>query len=90
VVKSCTPPTLGHAAPVTTFAYDLASNLLSVTNARGFVTSFAYDALNREAKRIEALGTADERTITSVYDANSNFLARADCKLLSLTDHTVE
>ncbi|MBL8793407.1 MAG: SBBP repeat-containing protein, partial [Planctomycetia bacterium] len=71
-------PGLGHASPVTTFAYDAVSNLLSITNPRGFVTSFAYDVRDRQTRVIEAFGNVDQRTVTTAYDAESNVLAVTD------------
>jgi YD repeat-containing protein len=54
-------PGLGHAPPRTTYLYDAASNLLSFANPRNVVTSFAYDALNRERARIDAQNDASVR-----------------------------
>src|SRR5262249_17857675 len=79
-------PELHHASPVWTFVYDAADNLLSVTDPRAVVTSYAYDALNRVAKRIDAfsfpttlpaLNHASPVT-TYVYDIGSNLLSVTD------------
>ncbi len=44
-----------------------------LTNPRGTVTSFGYDALNRQTLRIDAYGVSGlERTTTTVYDAVGN------------------
>src|SRR5262249_51632710 len=70
-----TLPSLNHASPVTTFVYDIGSNLIQTTSPRGFTTSIAYDALNREAITTEAVCTSDQRTTTSIYDAANNLIA---------------
>src|SRR5262249_34185376 len=50
--------------------YTLTANglLESVTNPRGFLTSYGYDTYNRTTTLVEAKGTVDERTTTMLYD----------------------
>lgn len=58
----------------TTYTY---SNglLLSMQDANGVITSFAYDALRRQTQVIEAYSTAWQRTTTTVYDASGEALS---------------
>jgi len=62
----------------TTTAYDAVGNVLSVTNPRGIVTSFGYDADNRRVMEVDASGNSLQRTLTTVYDAVGNVLSRTD------------
>lgn len=60
------------------FAYDLAGNqtkrIETVFTAqapeRTVTTSWEYDALNREIKRIEAVGTLDQKSLLTCYNQN--------------------
>jgi RHS repeat-associated protein len=70
-----------------TMIYDAASNLLSETTGQSTnatynhpaTTSFAYDALNRRTKTIEAYGvTGQQRTSSVVYDAADNVAVSYD------------
>jgi YD repeat-containing protein len=49
-----TLPALGHASPITTYLYDINSNLLSTTDPRGVTTSYVYDAPDRWITTIDA------------------------------------
>src|SRR5262249_34702727 len=63
---------------VTTTAYDDGGNVLSVTDGRGKVTSYAYDALYRRTEVIEAFGDPElERTTTTTYDLADRVLTVA-------------
>ena len=54
--------------------YDAQGNVASVTDGRGSVTSFAYDALDRLVRRTDPLG----RTEVIAYDANGNATSTTD------------
>ena len=56
----------------TTTVYDAVGNTLSMTNAVGAVTSYGYDADNRQVLLIEAEGSGVQRTTTTNYDAVGN------------------
>jgi len=62
-----TDPPCGIAG-VTCYEYDLRGNLTRVTDARGSVTPFEYDALDRLTATIDPLG----RRETFTYDGNGN------------------
>src|SRR5262249_31014169 len=81
-----TMPGLNHASPITTYFYDIDSNLLSVTDARGVSTSFAYDALNRMVMQIDAFSAPS--TLPSLNHASPihTFAYDADGNVLSVTD----
>jgi RHS repeat-associated protein len=76
------PAPLGALGPapsrVTTTAYDVATNVLWVTDALGDISSFAYDALNRSVARLEAYGTPLQRATTTNYDPVGNVLSSVD------------
>jgi RHS repeat-associated protein len=55
-------------------AYDLAGNLVTATNPRGYTTTLTYDALNRRTQTQDALG----KLATVVFDAAGNVLATVD------------
>lgn len=60
----------GASAPSTTRVYDANSNITSVTDPRGIVTTYTYDlARNLEVSRTEASGTPQARTITTTWHA---------------------
>ena len=59
---------------VVTTVYDDAGNVASRTNARGFTTSYSYDALNRLTQSEDALG----HLATIVYDDLGNVQATID------------
>jgi RHS repeat-associated protein len=63
---------------LTTITYDLAGNVLSMKNALGVVTSYAYDALNRQTREIDDYGGSLQRTITTTYDAVGNVQTTVD------------
>jgi RHS repeat-associated protein len=50
-------------------------NTLSVTNPRGTVTSYVYDADYQQTQRIDAYGASLQRTTTTVYDSVANTLS---------------
>ncbi len=59
---------------VTTYAYDAAGNLTTLTDADRNVTTMAYDALGRETAMTDPLG----HTATMAYDAVGNRTATTD------------
>ena len=66
----------------TTYAYDAASNLTSVTDPMGYVTSYSYDARNMLSQVVEANPTTSSSTtgptITYYRDAVGNERAMTD------------
>jgi RHS repeat-associated protein len=62
----------------TATAYDAVGNVVSVTDPRGTITSFAYDALNRLTTTIAAFGTTIAATTVGAYDAVGNVLSFTD------------
>ena len=67
------PATGGWGGPATTYAYDLAGNLVSVTDGQGNVTSTTYDARNECLTETDASGTT-----SYTYDAMGNMLTLED------------
>jgi RHS repeat-associated protein len=65
----------GNPNRTTTWAYDLALNVTSVTDPLGHITSTSYDALNRPIQIDEAATTSAQRSTTMVYDAVGNLLS---------------
>jgi RHS repeat-associated protein len=70
-----------------TMSYDAGSNLISETTgqsttasyAHTSTTSFGYDALDRRTGETDAVGvTGVQRSVTNVYDAAGNVVARID------------
>jgi RHS repeat-associated protein len=70
-----------------TMSYDAGSELISETTgqsttasyAHTSTTSFGYDALNRQTGETDAVGvTGVQRSVTNVYDAAGNVVARID------------
>ena len=56
------------AAASETFTYDLNGYLASKTDWKGVTTNYSYDlARNLEIRRTEAVGTPEERTITTEW-----------------------
>jgi uncharacterized protein RhaS with RHS repeats len=56
----------------TQYEYDSKGFLTSKTDSRGVVTTYQRDADGWEVRRVEALGTVNERTITIEWDKNLN------------------
>src|SRR5262249_4949595 len=53
--------------------YDANNNITQVTDARGIVTGYTFDALNRRTQMVEAQGrSGEQRTSTFAYDAVNN------------------
>jgi RHS repeat-associated protein len=76
-------PPLNHQAPITTTVYDAAGNVLSVADPLNHITSYVYDADNRQTQQIDGWSspfTALTRTTTTVYDAVGNVLAVTDAR----------
>ncbi len=77
----------------TTMIYDATDNLLSLTTGFSTVagynhpskTVYLYDFLNRPRFVIEAAGTLDARTSSTVYDADNNVV-----EVVDPLDHTTE
>ncbi|MBN8491307.1 MAG: tandem-95 repeat protein, partial [Burkholderiales bacterium] len=80
LVKLWEPAPIGstdpNERPLTQFSYDAQGNLLTVTDARGNVTSYEYDELNRRTKVIDMLGRATHTR----YDANGNVTLVEDAR----------
>ncbi len=69
---------LGHTSPITTTVYDAVGNRLSTKDAIGRVTTFAYDALDRQVRRYDEweTGTTYARGVFEWYDATDNLVRR--------------
>ena len=63
-LTDATKPESGHIG----YQYDLASNFVAKTDARGVVTTFGYDALNRVRTRFYTGGSAATPIVTYNYD----------------------
>jgi RHS repeat-associated protein len=59
----------------TSTVFDAVGNVSFVTNPRGYITSYGFDALNRVVQQIDAFGNALQRTLTTVFDAVGNVLS---------------
>ncbi len=83
-----TGATAGSGCPASAQAttYDLNGNIASSTDFNNIKTTFVYDlARNLETKRIEAAGTADARTITTVWHPTLNIPVKIYEPLLRTT-----
>ncbi len=60
------------------YTYDASGNLDTITDREGNVTNHDYDARNLEIRRIEAVGTPDQRTIQTQWHANLRLPARIE------------
>lgn len=64
------PAGAGSAATSSTMTYDANGNIASRTDFNGHITRYTYDlARNLERSRTEAYGTAEARTITTLWHA---------------------
>ncbi len=62
-----------------TVAYDAGNNVVSSTDAKGTVTSMAYDPLGRLVQTTAAVGVSGvQQTTSSVYDAAGNLVVSYD------------
>ncbi|RXE63518.1 hypothetical protein ED328_16470, partial [Muribaculaceae bacterium Isolate-001 (NCI)] len=52
--------------------YDSGGNVATSTDARGALTVYAYDALNRVVSRSYSIGGVTDQTVTLLYDSGSN------------------
>jgi len=68
----------GNARSVTQTAYDAAGNVISTTNPRGSVWTFAYDARNRKITEIRP--GAGSPTLHWAYDAAGNVVKTTDAR----------
>jgi RHS repeat-associated protein len=75
-------PDATMAHPVTTMTYDKAGNLLTLTDANGYVTTNTYDALNRLLTTTQSptANSADNIVVTNEYDPAGNRTAVIDGK----------
>jgi RHS repeat-associated protein len=74
------PPTDDHPAPVTTFTYDPARNLIRTTDARSRVVERTYDNLNRLDLFIQRGAPEGDLTTDHGYDENGNLTSLLDPK----------
>ena len=68
--------TVGTPYATTTYSYDVLGNLLSVTDAKGNVSTMAYDSLNRK----KSMHDPDMGDWSYLYDANGNLTKQTDAK----------
>jgi YD repeat-containing protein len=62
-------PAAGCPASNSRYTYTDRGQVQTKTDAVGTVTTYEYDELGRETKRVEAKGTSQERTIATSWDA---------------------
>lgn len=62
-------PAAGCPASNSQYTYTTRGQVKTQTDAMGTVTAYEYDGLGRQTKRVEAKGTAQERTIATTWDA---------------------
>ncbi|HQR15828.1 MAG TPA: SpvB/TcaC N-terminal domain-containing protein [Nitrospira sp.] len=67
---------VGTPYATTTYQYDVQGNLLSVTDARGNISTMTYDTLNRKT----AMHDPDMGNWSYVYDPNGNLTKQTDAK----------
>ena len=66
----------GSPYATTTYSYDVLGNLLTLTDAKGNVSTMTYDTLSRKT----SMHDPDMGTWTYVYDANGNLTQQTDAK----------
>jgi YD repeat-containing protein len=75
-------PTKPLTSPITKFTYDAMGNLTELTDARGNLTKYQYDNLNRRTKTIAAdpdgTGPLTSPMTSYSYDAQGNLTAMSD------------
>ena len=80
----------GSGTATATATYDGNSNLKSYTDFNGNVTNYTYDTTrNLELTRVEAAGTSQQRTITTVWNTNYR-LPNQVAEPLRLTTYTYD
>lgn len=79
IAQTLPNPTDGTpTGPSTTWTWDVAGNMLSMTDPLGRVTYFGYDALNRRVSQSVPTTTAVWNGTTMVYDAYGNVISTTD------------
>jgi RHS repeat-associated protein len=74
-----TLPALNHASPITTIAYDAVGNVQYVTDPRGVMTAYVYDALNRLTQVTRNAGIIGPQPSTLIsYDHDGNVTSKTD------------
>jgi RHS repeat-associated protein len=63
---------------VTTYTYDLAGNMLTMTDPDGNKTHWAYDNLNRVIQETECVGTSSQATRFYNYDLDGDLVQTTD------------
>jgi len=71
-------------SPVTSYAYSAAGDLASVTDPRGYVTAYVYDALHRTTREIKDNATLQAKT-RYFYDTLGNLSRVQDPELRNVT-----
>ncbi|MEE4719031.1 DUF6531 domain-containing protein [Pseudomonas alliivorans] len=66
-------PSANCPASNSSYSYDERGNLLTKTDARGYITAYTYNDRGLETSRTEASGTAQAQTVTTEWDP-SRFL----------------
>ncbi|MCZ2340495.1 MAG: hypothetical protein LC104_01705 [Bacteroidales bacterium] len=73
--RPSTVPTRSDTVLVTSYGYDAAGYLATVTDPLGIVSQTAYDALGRVTAETRAYGTADAFTTSYGYDSSGRLLS---------------
>jgi RHS repeat-associated protein len=77
VVQTTYDPT-GTQLAQSTIAYDGDGNILSQTNARGYTTTFTYDAAGQVSQEVQPVGPSSAITTSFGYDADGNLTRYTD------------
>ncbi len=65
-------PSANCPASNSSYSYDARGQILSKTDARGFITQYTYNDKGQETKRVEAVGKNESQTITTTWHPNFN------------------
>jgi YD repeat-containing protein len=69
---------VGESSQQSSETYDSYGDLLTSTDAHGFVTQYAYDNLGDVIQTTEAAGTSQARTTSNTYDAFGELVSSTD------------
>jgi YD repeat-containing protein len=68
----------GESYQQTSQTYDSYGDVLTSTDAQGFVTQYTYDDLGNVIQTVEAAGTSQARTTSNIYDAYGELVSSTD------------